>query len=271
MKTGTMSGRLVAIALGVIAPGGAAWAADNAPPAQPPAAMADMTGAPVYDPWEPMNRGLFRISRAIDDTVVRPLALGYMWVTPSPIRKGVTNAFNNLGEPVTFINDVLQLRPAQAGRTTARFFVNSTVGMLGLMDVAGGSGIPIHYSDFGQTLGRYGVGPGPFIYLPVFGPSDVRDGVGRIADAASSPLNIHDFHISVGARLGIALANGISTRANIDDQLEALRHTATDEYAAQRSIFLQNRQSVISEPKAALQQLPDFDAPATAAPPAHNP
>jgi phospholipid-binding lipoprotein MlaA len=220
--------------------------------------------APAYDPWEPMNRGLFRFNKGLDHAVIRPLAIGYKTVLPSPVRTGVRNVINNIGEPLTFVNDVLELRFTNAGHTVTRFTLNSTVGVLGLFDVAGKVGVPIHYADFGETLGRYGVPQGPYLYLPVLGPSSVRDGAGRIVDVYTGLLNLHDLHVTPGERLGVTAVDGLDTRAELDDQLSELQRSATDEYATQRSLYLQNRQSLVTNQAAAVQRLPDFDAPTSA-------
>jgi phospholipid-binding lipoprotein MlaA len=240
------------------------WAA--AAHAQPAPAAAEspvaaQVVAPAYDPWEPMNRGLFRFNKGLDHAVIRPLAIGYKTVLPSPGRTGVRNVINNIGEPLTFVNDVLELRFTNAGHTVARFTLNSTVGVLGLFDVAGKVGVPIHYADFGETLGRYGVPQGPYLYLPVLGPSSVRDGAGKIVDVYTGLLNLHDLHVTPAERLGVTAVDGLDTRAELDDQLSELQRSATDEYATQRSLYLQNRQSLVTNQAAAVQQLPDFDAP----------
>lgn len=250
------------LAATALLPAAQAWSGPVPSPTQMAAASPD--ARPPHDPFEPMNRKLFSFNKGLDRAIIRPVAIGYKRALPRPIRTGVRNVLNNLGEPVTFINDVLQTRFDHADMAMGRFMINTTVGVGGLFDVAGAEGATIHYSDFGQTLGHYGVGPGPYIYVPVLGPSDLRDGAGRIADGFVSPLNLHDLHVSVGERIGVVALDGIDTRAEYDDGLRELARTATDEYAAQRSIYLQNRQSMITEPNTAVQQLPDFDAPAAA-------
>jgi len=245
----------------------------------PPAAVADGTAltpplnSDVYDPWERMNRSVFRANKRLDQAIIRPLALGYKAALPGPVRTGVRNAIDNIGEPLTFLNDMLELRFANGGRTATRFAINSTAGVLGLFDVAGKIGIPIHYADFGETLGRYGVPQGPYLYLPLLGPSSVRDGAGRIVDIYTGLLNLHELHVNDWDRLAIAGVDGLDTRAEFDDQLTALATSATDEYATQRSIYLQNRKSLVTNPDSAIQQLPDFDGPpdANAAEPAKPP
>ena len=249
------------------------WAAAaNAQPTS--AAPADATPAasqsvqPAYDPWEPMNRSLFRFNSSLDKAFIRPGALFYKRALPSPVRTGVRNAINNIGEPLTLLTDVLELRLPNAGRTATRFAVNTTVGVLGLFDVAGKMGVPIHYADFGETLGRYGVPQGPYLYIPVLGPSSVRDGAGRIVDVYTGLLNLHDLHVTYGERLAVTAVDGLDTRAELDGDLVELQRTATDEYASQRSLYLQHRQSLVTNQSAAVQQLPDFDAPTAGATPA---
>ncbi len=235
-----------------------------APPLAPPAASEAVR--PAYDPWEPMNRSLFRFNANLDRAFIRPGALFYKSALPSPVRTGVRNVINNIGEPLTFVNDVLELRLPNAGRTAARFAVNSTIGVLGLFDVAGKIGTPIHYADFGETLGRYGVPQGPYLYIPILGPSSVRDGAGKVVDVYTGLLNLHDLHVTYGERLAVTAVDGIDTRAELDGDLTELQRTATDEYASQRSLYLQHRQSLVTNQAAAVQQLPDFDAPTGGAP-----
>ena len=244
-----------------------AAAADAQPAVQPATAPPPVSegSKPAYDPWEPLNRSLFRFNAGLDWAVVRPLALGYKTARPSPVRAGVRNAINNIGEPLTFVNDVLELRLPNAGRTATRFAVNSTIGLLGVFDVASKMGLPIHYADFGETLGRYGVPQGPYLYIPILGPSSVRDGAGRVVDVYTGLLNLHDLHVTYGERLAVTAVDGIDTRAELDGDLVELQRTATDEYASQRSLYLQHRQSLVTNQETSVQQLPDFDPPTGAA------
>ena len=228
-------------------------------------AAASQVVQPAYDPWEPMNRSLFRFNTSLDRTFIRPGAIFYKSALPSPVRTGVRNVINNIGEPLTFLNDVLELRLPSAGRTATRFAVNSTVGVLGVFDVAGKIGVPIHYADFGETLGRYGVPQGPYLYIPVLGPSSVRDGAGKVVDVYTGLLNLHDLHVTYAERLAVTAIDGVDTRAELDADLMALRRTATDEYASQRSLYLQHRQSLVTNEQTSVQQLPDFDAPTSGA------
>lgn len=222
--------------------------------------------APVYDPVERTNRGLYALHRRIDRSVSRPVARGYVAVTPRPVRRGVRNVLNNLGEPVTFINDVLQGQFVRAGETATRFVTNSTVGVLGLFDVAAKAGVPIHYEDFGQTLGAYGVPPGPYVFIPVLGPSNLRDIGGHLADVSINPVNHATFEGDTLARSGAFALNAVDGRAAVDDGLRLLEESATDEYATFRSLHSQNRRAQIANGVTDVQALPEFEAPPAPAP-----
>ena len=219
------------------------------------------------DPWEGFNRGGFAINQFIDKTLVRPLAKVFHHLTPGPIGQGVHNVLSNLGEPGVLINDVLQLRPARAGESGVRLVFNSTIGVLGLFDVAGRAGVPHHPSTFGDTLGRYGVGPGPYVFLPLLGPSTVRDLFGGGVDALINPLHWVSYRSRGVIGSVIAVAGGLDLRSQTDADLQALLSDAADPYATLRSAFLQMREGEINEglPPSAL---PDFGPPvAPSAPP----
>jgi phospholipid-binding lipoprotein MlaA len=242
---------------------GPAGVSGPAPLKAAPMAIAPVDyGVVVDDPFESANRKVYKFDRGLDRVVVRPLAMTYRRMLPKTVRKGVRNGLNNLNEPNTLMNDLLQGHPKAGGVTAARFVVNSTVGVLGLFDVAGHSlKLPIHYSDFGQTLGRYGVKPGPYLYTPVFGPSNFRDGLGRIVDAFTGILDIHDLHATTADRVGVAFVDGLDTRVEYDGALKDLNRMATDPYVTLRSLYSQQRAAKIGGEKP-VQQLPDFDAPA---------
>jgi phospholipid-binding lipoprotein MlaA len=232
--------------------------------------------AQIADPWEGANRGFYKFSMGVDRVVIAPIIHAYQAVLPDPVRQGVKNVIYNLDEPRTAANDTLQGRLDRAGATTARFVINSTIGLGGLFDVAGRTGLPGHNSDFGQTLGRYGVGTGPYIFVPFAGPSDVRDGFGRIVDAIGDPVAwvVGDLTTTFGqVRDGVRV---LQARVDIDDQLRGLDRDFIDPYATLRSGFSQNRAFKVQEAQgqtaAAIETLPDFSAetgPApTPAPPA---
>lgn len=241
-----------------------------AQPASAPAPTSDdAPQATVYDPLERANRGLFSVHKALDRAVARPVARGYKAVTPKPVRRGVRNVLNNLGEPLTFVNDVLQVKPSRAGQTAARFAMNSTVGVLGVFDVATKAGVPAHYEDFGQTLGRYGVPPGPYVFVPLLGPSNVRDIGGRVADVTLNPVNHLEFENSGAVKTGMYVVNAVDARASGDEELQRLEENATDEYATYRSLYNQNRRAAIADGKSDVDDLPEFEAPP--APPPQQP
>lgn len=220
--------------------------------------------AAVHDPWERTNRGLFAVHKGLDRAVIGPGARAYKAVTPTPVRQGVRNVFNNLGEPLTFINDVLQGQPTRAGKTAARFVTNTTVGVLGVFDVAGKAGLPVHYEDFGQTLAVYGVKPGPYVFIPVLGPSNLRDVGGRVLDTAANPVNHPTFENSREVKTGLYVLNGVDARAAADTTVRELERSATDEYVTYRSLYAQNRRAEIANGRMdaqSVQELPDFEAP----------
>ncbi len=256
-------GRIAHLALGLLAAGALASNALAGTRAEPsgadlPTAGAEAAGSDVNDPFQPFNRTSYGFSMGVDRWVTGPIAHAYMAVTPNPVRDSISAAVNNLGEPRTLLNDIAQGRPRRAGITASRFAINTMAGMLGLFDVAADIGLPHHRSDFGQTLGRYGVKPGAFVYVPVLGPLTVREGAGRIVDIVTDPVTLvgGNFRTTFGAgRLGVTLVN---TRAVFDPQLRAL-DDATDPYATVRSAYLQRRAALVREATGEVQTLPGFD------------
>lgn len=150
----------------------------TAPKKGEPAAELEQADEP--DPWERFNRSVYKFNDGIDRVVIKPLATGYRRITPRPVRRGVGNFFRNLLEPTTIVNDLLQGKPLQAISDTGRLLLNSTVGVLGLFDVATKVGVERNQEDFGQTLAVWGVRSGPYLVLPFIGPSNVRDAVGLL-------------------------------------------------------------------------------------------
>lgn len=201
----------------------------------------------IYDPLEGMNRTFFGLNRWVDRLVWKPVTKGYQFIVPEPGRKAVRRFFLNLGSAPIFVNDLLQLRVKDAGVTLGRFLINSTLGMGGLFDAAIEAGWEAHHSDFGQTLALTGVGPGPYLVLPVLGPTTIRDGFGVIVDRAFEPLTyIFGFGLlGPSIQLMIGAGNGIATREEYLDELERLEESSVDYYAAIRSVYLQNREAEI--------------------------
>lgn len=228
----------------------------------------------VWDPWEGFNRKSYAVSRVVDRYALRPAATAYSKL-PKPLRKGVRNFVRNLREPLVFVNDVLQGRPKAAGNTLGRFAMNSTVGVIGVVDVAQRAGLPHHNNGFGTTLGRWGAQPGPYLYLPVFGPSNLRDGVGTIGDFVMNPLDYVDFDGRRAIGVTTSVLAGLDARAEAQPTLDIIDETSIDSYATLRSYFMQNREAAIHG-ETAPEDLPDFDeapvepepAPDAATPPA---
>ncbi|MCW2038091.1 MlaA family lipoprotein [Xanthomonas campestris] len=194
-------------------------------------------GAPAYDPWERYNRGMHRFNLAVDRGVARPLATGYTKVVPRPARLGVTNFFDNLGSPLTMVNQLLQGHPVYAVQTLGRFVMNSTLGVAGLFDPASAAGIPRRSEDFGQTLGVWGWRNSRYFELPLFGPRTVRDTFGLGGDIPLSPLRQLD---DSGARFALQGLQLVDTRAQLMS-LDSLRDQAPDEYALTRDAWMQRR------------------------------
>jgi phospholipid-binding lipoprotein MlaA len=218
------------------------------------------------DPFERFNRAGFALNQALDKALIRPFALLSRGLTPGPIGHAIRNFLSNLGEPVVILNDVLQVRPVRAVKTSVRLVVNTTVGLLGAIDVAQHIGIRFHPNGFGDTLGRYGVGPGPYLFLPLLGPSDVRDLVGAGVDSVSTPLFWAEYNYKTEIDVSLGLAGGLSQRSEADADLKALLSDAADPYATLRSTYLQDRQGEIDE-KHTLPPLPDIGDPEPATPP----
>lgn len=208
---------------------------------------------------------MFGIFRALDRVVIRPAAMGYKHVVPKLVRRGIRHFFSNLGEPIVFVNDVLQLRPKRAVRTFGRFAINTTLGVGGLLDVAKHEGIPHRPNGFGDTLGYYGVKPGPYLFIPVLGPSDLRDVLGGSADGLVLPTVVGHPFDQWRYKVVKAVLTGLDDRAEHDAELKALFSSALDPYATLRSVYVQSRAAEIRDLKAkdgaAATDLPELDDP----------
>jgi phospholipid-binding lipoprotein MlaA len=212
-----------------------------------------------YDPWEKVNRQFFAIERVLDRHVVGPLAHAYGKM-PAPLRAALRNFGRNLGEPVVAVNDVLQGHIGSAASTLGRFAINSTVGIAGLTDPATAGGVPHHDNDFGTTLGRWGAQPGPYLYLPLVGPSTLRDGLGRVADIGLNPLTYVEVRDKVVVSATTVVIDGLDRRLSADRELSTIFATSVDPYAVIRSYYLQSRQAEITG-NTELGPLPEFDEP----------
>ena len=213
------------------------------------------------DPFEPVNRAFFGFHQMLDHILIRPAAVAYKRILPKPIRSGIAHVFSNLGEPAVFVNDVLQGHPKEATQTLTRFAGNTTFGLLGVFDIATHAGLPHHPNDFGITLARYGFKPGPYIFIPLAGPTTVRDAIGSVAGLVLNPLVILRYAGDGAFGATSVVGDGLQTRIDADDQLKALFAGATDPYASFRSYFLQNRQALVNGGRIDIEELPDFDAP----------
>jgi phospholipid-binding lipoprotein MlaA len=218
------------------------------------------------DPFEPVNREIYEFNIAADRALLRPAARGYRAVTPQPARDGVHNFFVNLNQPVVFANLVLQGRFEESLETVGRFAMNTVFGLGGVFDVASAEDVPRHETDFGLTLARWGVGEGPYLMLPLLGPSNPRDGIGRIADRYPYPLNWNaDFSDSVEA-WSLRGLNAVEFRARHGDAFESFERTAIDPYVQFRSAYRQSRRSGLRRMQLEnngededFEDLPDFD------------
>lgn len=191
------------------------------------------------DPWEGMNRGIFAFNEFLDRNLLKPVAKGYQRVTPQFVDDGVSNFFGNLAEVPSFVNHVLQWRLQDAGLDGGRFAVNTTIGLLGLFDVASKLGIEQKSTDLGVTLGRWGVRAGPYLVLPFFGPSSVRDGAGRGGDYFLAPLAYMDDET---VRWSLRGTDAVDTRA---DLLSVEELITGDKYVFMRNLYLKRRDFLV--------------------------
>lgn len=219
----------------------------------------------ISDPFEGTNRAIFSFNNALDHAVINPVVKGYRTVVPKPARSGLRNFLRNLKSPVLLANQVLQGDVDGAGNVLKRASINTLVGAGGLFDVAGAEGIPYEQEDFGQTLAVWGVGHGPYIVVPVLGPSSLRDYAGYFVDAYADPLRWYLFNIDEEgwyyARMG---AEYLDLRESLLDTLEDIERSSIDYYAAVRSIYYQRRQALVedraSTPGDAAAAIPDYDS-----------
>jgi phospholipid-binding lipoprotein MlaA len=226
------------------------------------------------DPWEVSNRRVFALNQSVDRAVIRPLSRLTSGLTPGPIGRAVHNFVVNLHEPVVILNDLLQARPGPAIRSAFRLVINSTVGLLGAIDVAHALGDPAHKNGFGDTLGRWGAKPGPYLVVPVLGPSTVRDLFGSAVDDATEPLKTISFPYNTEVDITVSIVGGLNERSEVGKELDALLAGAADPYATLRSSYLQSREAEIRGSKA-LPPLPEIEdatppaapSPTTAPPP----
>ncbi|MFW5444134.1 MAG: VacJ family lipoprotein [Methylococcaceae bacterium] len=191
------------------------------------------------DPYEDFNRVMFGFNEGMDDYIAAPISDAYLWVTPQFLQTGVANFFNNLKEINVVLNDVMQGKIAQGAEDTGRFAVNSTIGLLGLFDVATELGLEKHDEDFAQTLAVWGVPQGPYLVLPVLGPSTSRGVPGAVFDTAANPATYVGFPVQ--------LVQMLNSRANAEGALQFIDEAALDPYVFTRESFLQYRKFLITD------------------------
>lgn len=218
----------------------------TSPPATDPDAVAEFRAN--NDPLEPTNRFVYRVNDAVDTAVLRPVAQGYRYVVPGALRRSIGHAISNVTSPIVFANDVLQGHPRNAAATVTRFVVNSTVGLGGFFDVATELGLPPHRgSTFGTTLAVWGVGDGPFLFLPLLGPSGVRDAGGFAADVALDPFTWVSFGGVNALRYSRGGIGALDTREQLLDPVDQVKRDSLDPYATFRSVYRQRRTAEIEE------------------------
>jgi phospholipid-binding lipoprotein MlaA len=214
------------------------------PPADDTEAVAEWEQ--VNDPLEPMNRAVFDFNVAADEYAIKPAAKAYRAVVPKFGRERIHNILSNLNSPLIFANDVLQGETDRAVQTFFRAMLNSTFGLAGFLDVATPAGIPPHEEDFGQTLAVWGMGEGPYLMLPILGPSNPRDATGTVAEFFADPFDIWMSNIGKEyiswTRMGMT---GLDKREDLLDTLDEIQRTSLDYYASIRSLYRQHRNSEI--------------------------
>jgi len=228
----------VAVGLGL-----SGCAAPTAPSGPSAAAAATDSQA---DPWENANRSVFDFNNSVNHSVLFPVSKAYTSVVPPPVRTSVHNFLENLDEPIIFANDVLQAQPALAAKTFGRAAINTTVGVGGMFDVATKLGIPYHTNDLGVTLATWGVPAGPYVMMPILGPSNVRDLAGQVGDSFGDPGDYvaGQYHY-VWAAVARSVTEGVDTLSRNVDSLQDLEKTSLDYYATIRSLYGQRRAAQI--------------------------
>jgi phospholipid-binding lipoprotein MlaA len=234
--------KVLFIVLGIVLSG---CVAANRPPPPPE--------TEIWDPVEPVNRGVFAFNTTLDEYVLEPVARGYDWALPEFAQQRVRNVFDTLAYPKYFVNDLLQLKVGQATEHTGRFLLNLTFGIAGIFDVATDVGLPRHVEDFGTTLGYHGVAPGPYVMLPFLGPSNIRDVVGRVADGFLDPINLL-FYTNTFNNNDTTIINAsgqalyvLQTRADLIEAIETGKESSVDYYLFAQAAYYQYRLGLIYE------------------------
>jgi phospholipid-binding lipoprotein MlaA len=208
------------------------------------------------DPWESWNRGVYKFNDKLDRAIAKPVTRAYVRVVPQPIRTGVSNFFDNLNTPTVMVNDALQGKFLAAANDLGRFLLNSTVGLAGILDPATPAGLAHNDEDFGQTLGAWGVHPGPFVELPILGPSDVRDATSKVVDTYTNP---RQYIKNTTVKYVLYLPYLVDKRAALLSLDETLKRVY-DPYAFVRDAYLQRRAYLVSDGQVTDEPLVDPEA-----------
>jgi phospholipid-binding lipoprotein MlaA len=218
---------------------------------------ASLGGDDPRDPWEGMNRGIYRFNDQLDTYVAQPVAKGYRNVVPGELRDRVRNFFGNIGDVFIGANNFLQGKFDEGFSDWVRVAFNSTFGLLGIHDIATDMGYEKHDEDFGQTFGRWGAGPGPYLVLPGLGPSTVRDGTGKVLDFYTDPLNETE---PFEARWGLVALRLVQTRTDLLEASRILEEAALDKYVFTRDAFLQRRRNLVYDGRPPREKDPEDDS-----------
>ena len=214
--------------------------------------------ASANDPFEPLNRLIFGFNEVLDMVVLSPISYTYRAIVPDPVRTGISGVIANIKSPITFANDLLQGNPERAKTTLMRFLINSTAGMGGFVDAAAAGGFEKHTEDFGQTLAVWGIGSGPYLVAPVFGPMTPRHLVGRVVDTATAPTTWILADLSLLERSSPTIADLVTGHEAILDDVKILRETSPDLYASVRDIYRQSRKSAVFNGDIEVDPIPDL-------------
>lgn len=223
------------------------------------AGCATAPNAEVSDPIEGVNRGIFKFNNVVDNVILEPAAKGYKAAVPKRARVGVRNVLHNLKSPTIIANDVLQGNFTGAGNDLTRFLANTLLGFGGLVDVAGSEGVKYKEEDFGQTLAVWGAGNGPYLMLPLLGPSTLRDTTGLVVDSYTDPLNMWLKNTDRdGAFYTRVAVSTVDKREELLDVLADLKKNSVDHYAALRSAYVQRRAALVNDKAASEQKYEDI-------------
>jgi phospholipid-binding lipoprotein MlaA len=195
------------------------------------------------DPLEPINRDVDKFNHKFDNLIAKPVARGYRKITPDPLDRGISNFFDNLADINSALNNLLQLKPHRALSDVGRLCINTTVGLLGFLDVASDMGFKNYKEDMGQTLGYWGVGDKPYLVIPILGPSNLRDFIGGVGDLAVNPI----YYTSEGIYWSLLTLKYVDTRADLLETSDVLEEAAVDRYSFVRETYQQSRRNKIHD------------------------